>query len=322
MPGAVQPDDQLEWEQRAGRPAGYAALAAGALLLLQLFYPALVGARIDSVREFERYTRFHSDPDLIVVPYGMQALGYLAAAVALAYLARATVARRTEMGRPMRIMAIAGPVANAIAAVLLAAAVLKVAGQLADLHLNDEVTNRAAGLTGLAANHAVAEDAIRDLQTDDGLFTTAAYIDLAANLALGFGVVLVGLNAMRAGLLSRFLGILGIIVGVLTVLFRGAGIIEAFWLVAPGALFLDRWPNGRGPAWSTVEAIPWPSAADAQRARMDADAEEGLDEDEDEEEEEEDAYDEDEDLEEPDEDLEPQPTPHPVSKKRKKKRRR
>ncbi|MEJ7715557.1 MAG: hypothetical protein WKF40_07580 [Thermoleophilaceae bacterium] len=27
-------------------------------------------------------------------------------------------------------------------------------------------------------------------------------------------------------------------------------------------LFLDRWPNGRGPAWSAVEAIPWPTAAE------------------------------------------------------------
>jgi hypothetical protein len=317
MPGVVQPDDQLEWERRTGRLAGYAALAAGALLLLQLFYPALVGARIDSVREFERYTRFHSDPDLIVVPYAMQALGYLAAAVALAYLARATVARRTEMGRPMTIMAIAGPVAKAIAAVILLIAVLGVAGKLADLKLSDEVTNRAAGLPGLAANHAVAEDAVRHLQTADGLFTAAAYIDLASGLALGFGLVLVGLNAMRAGLLSRFLGILGIIVGVLTVLFRGAGIIEAFWLLALGVLFLDRWPNGRGPAWSTVEAIPWPSAVDAQRARMEAGADEGLD-DEYEEDDEDDEY---EEVDE-DEDVEPARSLHPVSKKRKKKRRR
>ena len=34
-----------------------------------------------------------------------------------------------------------------------------------------------------------------------------------------------------------------------------------FWTVALGVLFLDRWPNGRGPAWSVVEAIPWPTAA-------------------------------------------------------------
>ena len=314
----MEPDEQLEWERRAGRLAGIAAIAAGALLLLQLFYPALVGARIDSVREFERYTKFHSNPDLIAVPYAMQALGYLCAAFALYYLARATFARRTEMGRPMQIMAVVGPVANAVAAVLLAFAVLDVAGQLTDLNLTDEATNRAAGLAGLAGNQAVAEDAIRDLQTDSGLFIAAGYIDLAANLALGFGLVLVGLNAMRAGLLSRFLGILAIIVGVLTVLFRGAGIIEAFWLIAAGVLFLDRWPNGRGPAWDEVEAIPWPSAVQ-QRAALEAQREDYEDEDI------EGAYVDSEELEEfedEDEEAEPAPTPHPASKKRKKKKRR
>jgi hypothetical protein len=318
MPGAVAPDEQLEWERRVGRTAGIAAIAAGVLLLLQIFYPALVGARIDSVREFARYTKFHDNPDLIAVPYAMQAIGYLLAAVALWYLARATVARRSDMGRPMQIMAVVGPVANAIAAILLAFAVLDLAGQLSDLNLTDKVTDPAAGLAGLVGNEAVAEDAIRDLQTDSGLFIAAGYIDLASNLALGFGLVLVGLNAMRAGLLNRFLGILAIVVGVLTVLFRGAGIIEAFWLVAVGVLFLDRWPNGRGPAWGVVEAIPWPSAAD-QRAALEADRQEHVEDEPEEDEPEE--YEEDEGYEE-DEDEEPAATPHPASKKRKKKRRR
>jgi hypothetical protein len=306
MPGAVQPDEQLEWERRAGRTAGIASIVAGAMLLLQLFYPAFVGASIDSVREFERYARFHEDPDLIIVPYLMQAIGYLGAALALGYLARATIARRSQMARPTLIMAIAGPVANAIAAVVLMFAVLDVAGKVADLNLPDGLTDRAAGLPGLTANYVVAEDAVRDLQTDEGVFIFAGYLDLAANLALGFGLVLVGLNAMRAGLLSRFLGILGIIVGVLTVLFRGAGIIEAFWLISLGFLFLDRWPNGRGPAWDEVEAIPWPSAME-QRAQMEREQA---------------VHDEDEELEEEEEELEPESEPHPASKKRKKKRRR
>ena len=329
MPGVVQPDEQLEWERRAGRTAGIAAIVAGALLLLQLFYPAIVGATLDSAREFERYTRFNDDPDLIYVPYLMQAIAYVAAAVALWYLAKATFARREQMGRPMQVMAVAGPIANAVAAVLLMIAVLGVAGKVDDLNLPDGVTNAAAGLPGLGANYVVAEDAVRDLQTDDALFTTAAYVDLTANLALGFGLVLVALNAMRAGLLSRFLGILGIIVGVLTVLFRGAGIIEAFWLIALGALFLDRWPNGRGPAWGEVEAIPWPSAVE-QRAAAEREDDDVVDEDEyaDEVGEEEDEYADDgaaEELEaddEPELAEEPAGQAHPISKKRKKKKRR
>ena len=36
-------------------------------------------------------------------------------------------------------------------------------------------------------------------------------------------------------------------------------IIQLFWLSALGALFYGRWPSGRGPAWETGEATPWPA---------------------------------------------------------------
>jgi hypothetical protein len=40
----------------------------------------------------------------------------------------------------------------------------------------------------------------------------------------------------------------------------GVQIVQLFWFAALGLLFLDRWPGGRGPAWQTGEAIPWPGA--------------------------------------------------------------
>ena len=278
----MAPEEQLAWEKEAGRKAGAAAIAAGALLLLASFYPAIVGARLDSVREFERFLRFDRDPSLVFVPSILQALGYAAAAVALAYLARVTRARRDQQAGVTKIFAVAGPAANAVAALLLAYAVYHVSTQLADLNLPRDVTAPGEGAAGLAGTQVRGEDAIRDLQTDSGLYTAAAVIDFAANLTLGFALVLVGLNAMRAGLLSRFIGIIGIIAGVLTVVFRGAGIIESFWLVAIGFLFLDRLPNGRGPAWSAVEAIPWPSAMERKAAQLEErnEAEGAYDEDE------------------------------------------
>ena len=36
----------------------------------------------------------------------------------------------------------------------------------------------------------------------------------------------------------------------------GPLIVQLFWLVAIGVLFLGRWPGGRGPAWETGEADP------------------------------------------------------------------
>lgn len=318
MPGAVQPDEQLEWERRAGRPAGIAAIV-GAVLLIG---GGILNSRVTETREFARYLRLHDDPSLVIVPNVVQALGYVAIAVALLYLARATAARRSEMASPMKIMAVLGPLANGVAALLLIFAVLKVASDVADLRVPHGVSDPAGGAANLLGNEAAGEKAVQDLQTGSAFYTAVAYLTLASNLALGFALVLVSLNGMRAGLLSRFLGILGIIAGVLTVLFRGAGIIEAFWLGALGAIFLARWPGGRGPAWETVEAIPWPTAMDRQRAAME---EQGELLEPDEEPEVEEPVDE-EPVDEQPADGEPvadRPAaqPHPVSKKRKRKRR-
>jgi hypothetical protein len=99
---------------------------------------------------------------------------------------------------------------------------------------------------------------------------------------MAFAFILISLNAMRAGTLSKFMGIVGIIVGVLFVipLLGSVPIVEVFWVGALGILFLDRWPQGgRGPAWDAGEAIPWPTAQDRAReiAAARADAELGRD---------------------------------------------
>ena len=73
------------------------------------------------------------------------------------------------------------------------------------------------------------------------------------------------LRARRVGLLSPFMGILGVIAGALLVLQLApqiATIIVAFWLGALGLLYLGRWPGGRGPAWESGRSEPWPSAAE------------------------------------------------------------
>jgi hypothetical protein len=103
------------------------------------------------------------------------------------------------------------------------------------------------------------------------------------------------------------MGIIGIVTGALLVLpLSPLPVVQIFWLGALAALFLGRWPGGRGPAWETGEAVPWPSAAalreqsvgDAVRKQFESDEPE---------------------LDAP---SEPETPQHPVSKKRKKKRRR
>ena len=77
---------------------------------------------------------------------------------------------------------------------------------------------------------------------------------------------------MRVGLLTRFLGILGIISGVLTVApqLMPLPVVQSFWLISLGLLMLGAVRGGAPPAWSTGNAEPWPSqreVAEARRAR-------------------------------------------------------
>ena len=310
MPGSVQPDEQLEWEQRAGRLAGLSAILGAVLLLAS----GVLSARGSEKHAFDTYLRVDDDPSLILLPNIVQALGYVCVAVALFYLARATAARRSEMAAPTRIMAVVGPVATGLAAVLLAFAIV-------------DIANKVGALPNPPRTDDAKDDVLSDLQTGSGFYTTVFYVTLAARLALGFALVLSSLNAMRAGLLSRFLGILGIIAGVLSVLFGGASFVLAFWLIAIGLVFMNRWPSGRGPAWETVEAIPWPSAMDRQRELMEEKAAlegENADDDDDVDDADEVYEDDDEDEAEvdPDPDHADGARSHPVSKKRKKRKRR
>lgn len=173
----------------------------------------------------------------------LRGLAYALLALALAYLLRVTRARRPET--PPYAM----PLLGIGVALILAGRVLT------DLDLLD------LGDKFLAAPERT-EKAAENLLDDRAIL--GPILLQAGVLSFGIGMVLVVVNAMRTGLLSRFMGALGVIVAALQVLpiLGGAPFVELFWTGALGALFLGAWPGGRGPAWERVEAIPWPTAAD------------------------------------------------------------
>jgi hypothetical protein len=304
----MAPQEQLEWEQRSGRTAGIAAVAAGVLLLLGTFYPVLAGTRPDSVRAYATLIALHDRPAEVIIPTILQVLALPLAAYALVYLYRATKARRPETFRAAYVLAIVGPVVVAVALAVRGIALSDVAAKAADSHIPNGITNPAGGVGDLLGAWVAGERRASDLTTGSGLYVATEILIYAGRLAYAFAFILLALNAMRAGLLSRFMGILGIIAGVLAFLLRGSP-VESFWLIAVGVLFLDRWPGGRGPAWDTGEAGRWPTPADRQRQLMEERGLAPAPED-----------DEAEELEGDDE--EPAGSPHPVSKKRKRKRRR
>nr|MBA2636769.1 hypothetical protein [Solirubrobacterales bacterium] len=87
-------------------------------------------------------------------------------------------------------------------------------------------------------------------------------------IVLAVAIALIALNAMRAGLLTRFLGILGVVVGLLWVLpFDQFALIRGVWFVALGLLFLHRFPRTAPPAWASGQAEPWPTRQELREGR-------------------------------------------------------
>jgi hypothetical protein len=177
------------------------------------------------------------------------AIGALALILPLTYLYQAAKARRPQTPNVALVMAVAGPVMLGVSELVLQIDVM--------IKANDFVSS---GDFSTQAAHDVLKG---------GALVAAQILRQVAVLALGFGFVMIALNAMRAGLLTRFMGTLGIIVGVLFVIPIGSQlpVVQVFWLLALPALFLGRWPNGVPPAWKTGSAEPWPTQQQLREAR-------------------------------------------------------
>jgi len=232
--------EQLEWEARNGPKAAAAAFVSGAFTLASLVLQrALVGGGAASERA--GLLRIHEHQSGLLLSLVAQAVSVFVLVAALSYLVRAVLARRPEGLKFLWPLIALAPVLLTIGAVLT---------QLDLGHIADEFVSKGP------QNNGRAKDLI------DGRGTASGLIASAGTLCLALSYVLVSVNAMRAGLLSRFMGIVGIIAGALLVIpLLPGSVIQLFWVIALGVLFLNRWPNGRGPAWSKVEPIPWPSAA-------------------------------------------------------------
>jgi len=120
-----------------------------------------------------------------------------------------------------------------------------------------------------SVGHDFSNHAVELALTKGTANTISNYLDLVAVLALAVGMIAAMVGAMRVGLLTRWMGVLGIFTGVLIFLPIGGDTLEivpAFWLTAMGMLYAERWPGGDPPAWSTGEARPWPTRADQRAA--------------------------------------------------------
>jgi hypothetical protein len=219
--------------------------------LVQALDPALHGRPDEAVNPRSTGIAFLADHATslfgatVVVGAGTVVMGAV-----LVFIFRATKARRPELPNLAYYAALAGA---------LAVSILGIVRQVV------MSVNAQSFVDGTDRSRAAVEAV-----NGGGALTAVALIAVLGQLALGLAFVLVALNAMRSGLLTRFMGVLGIIVGVLFVIPIGSPlpIVQAFWLVALSALFLGRWPSGMPPAWQSGEAVPWPSQQEMREARM------------------------------------------------------
>jgi hypothetical protein len=206
--------------------------------------PPAVSLKVDQALFYDR----HAVSVILVSILLALAAGLMG--LTLTHLYRSTKARRPEFQRAALVAAIAGAVLVGVSELTLAISVVVQSHELAGMAHPTSAQARDA----LLPPTALAAGVLRQL----GVFS------------LGFAFVLMSLNAMRVGLLTRFMGVLGIIVGGLFIIPLGASlpIVQAFWLIAIGALFLGYWPPGMPPAWVTGEAQPWPSQQELREQRM------------------------------------------------------
>jgi uncharacterized membrane protein YedE/YeeE len=80
-------------------------------------------------------------------------------------------------------------------------------------------------------------------------------------------MIYVPLQALRVGLLSRFVGSLGVALGASMILILPVALLATLlWLGYVGLLYVGRVPGGRPPAWTSGEAMPWPKPGEERPA--------------------------------------------------------
>jgi hypothetical protein len=264
MPSASEIRKQVDYENERRQRLSVPAFGGGFLYLLsaivitstlnglptvgplQGLAPALSGEAHPPVSPRTEEVKFISRHAFaLIAGSALAAIAIGILTVVLLTLLQATVFRRPQTWPGARIVTLVGGVAVALASVA------------HEVVYAIETHKFAVGSdhSTAAVEHALQKGSANEI---------VAYLSLLAGLALVVGIIVVMLGALRAGLVARWLGFLGMFSGLLILLPNTGAtlqLIPAFWMVMMGMLFARRWPGGDPPAWEAGEARPWPSRA-------------------------------------------------------------
>jgi hypothetical protein len=218
-----------------------------AIGLLQGLAPAMHGkaaALVDPRTVHEQFLVHHQVT--LIIALLLSALGAIAMIFPLRYLAAAERLRSEQPSAVTRYLAIIGPLMIAIFVPAYEISLIVAAHS----YLNG-TARTAAALTAATGGTG---------RTVLVVFATVGQLAVAATF------VLISLRSMRVGLLTRMMGAIGIIGGVLFLIpLTPLPVVQALWLVFLGGMLLEFGGRPLPEAWSVAEARPWPSQPRPER---------------------------------------------------------
>jgi hypothetical protein len=231
--------EQIADERRRGRIAATAAVVAAALFVVAGIWSSSLGTDVperNTPAELRYFDRHHGE---LIASWTTRGLALLLLLAVTLHLSRALKARRRDEPQVVTVMGVFGPIAAGIGTIVAGVALAQAASSFADRQFQ---------------TIGAADDAIR-VASLIGLPSVAGF------LALAFWFVKGCLDAMRIGLLGRFIGITGIAMGPGLVLASGVfQFLLPAWLLAIAAAFAGLALRGLPPAWEAGEAVPMASA--------------------------------------------------------------
>jgi len=253
-------DRQLAWEKRHRPRAGIAALLSALGLAVYFVGQARLlnnvpkSGLLESLTRIERpgsvgelsslqtpFFEYLDSRTPLLLAIGIGALfGFVGLAWSVGFLGVATRARMPNFRRAMIYVPIVGGVVTGVGMLLT---------QIGRIALADNF---------LAGDRTV----VAARGSESSLLVFGDLLVRLGSLVIAVGLILVALNAMRAGLLTRFFGYMGVVAGATLVLFP-LPVVQVFWVAGLGVLFLGRWPGGDMPAWRSGRAEPWPTRVGA-----------------------------------------------------------
>jgi hypothetical protein len=249
-------EETVAWEYDQRRWAVPAAAIAG---ILPLIAAVLISLRFKNApnNRIGLLLFFNDHAAALFTGSVLLAVGALGLGAALFYLYRAVKAREPEQGG--RKLPRITPYALGLGALLYALTGTLVSATSPPLGIVAQaITSDRAGI--FATHDGQTWQQASDL-FKIGALNVVTFGQILCSLLLVASVVLISLGAIRTGLLTKFMGYVGVFVGALLLIpiFSTVPIVQSFWLVALAVLFSGRWPSGAPEAWQTGEAKPWPS---------------------------------------------------------------